>query len=218
VSGSVQWCHSPGEAGAASLVHWLARDIGAPAFGSARLAVVPTRHAKVQLQTLRRYPAHRTLTIPWGYEAPATMVGAERPLVVVRGGTADGPLGHWQRELDGLGPLRLLAPDAPAAQRRAAVAEAGAVVVLDHEVAFGTALWEALAAGRPVVASDLPPLNEAPRARIHWADADRQGSLRAAVEAALATQHTEPIGARPWSTVADQLEGVLDDPMWLCKG
>lgn len=215
----VRLVNAPGDAAADSAVLWLASENTAPAFGAARLAIVPTRHAKVQLQTLRGYPAHRTLTLPWGVDVVefATRSQASRRILMVQPKTPGAALAAWANEFAGLGEVVALGPGGTATQRRQAIASAGCVVLLDHEVAYGFDLHEALALGVPVVASDLPPLNEAPRDRVHWADADRAGSLRAAVENALAaprgdTRSLAP--ARTWRDVAAQLNAVLLDSAW----
>lgn len=222
VGSNVRLLNAPGEMSDAAVVLWLASDGGAPAFGAARLAIVPTRHAKVQLQTLRGYPPQRTLTVAWGIEDQAgtaeTRREKARVIGLVEGCPRGAAMAAWVRELEGLGDVHAVPAVGDGAARRAAIAAADVVVVLDHEVAFSFAMWEALAAGVPVVAADLPPLNEAPRAIVHWADEDQRGSLRQATRAALAKGiDAARVGhrARSWREVAAQLEGTLCDPAWV---
>lgn len=184
----------------------------------ATFIVTPSRHTKIQLQTLHRFPAHRVLTLPWGpglaglaqpTDPPAGTL-PEEPFLLAVG--IFKPHKNWRfliSRLTGLwqsGRLRhpLVVAGMNAAGREVLTAWAAGAGMADRVrclpwledgqllgvyrraealvfpsliEGFGFPVVEAMAMGTPVLAADLPPMNEVGGSALRTFDPDRPATF-----------------------------------------
>ncbi|MDK2971868.1 MAG: hypothetical protein PWP23_1623 [Candidatus Sumerlaeota bacterium] len=242
---------------------------GTPAYMKAWLAVLrrraayivtPSRHTKVQLQTLHGFAAHRVLTLPWG-PGLAGMAEAREPAGGVLPGEPyllsvgiDKPHKNWRFLIERLAglwksgalelPLAVAGMDAPGRERLKAIARragaaddrlrflpwmddgamlaayAGARALLFPSAieGFGFPVIEAMAMGTPVVAADLPPMNEVGAGALALFDPDRPASFDEAVlhilgddslRASLRAAGQRRAAEHAWPKLASRMADVL---------
>jgi len=232
---------------------WLSRLRERAAF-----VITPSRHTKVQLQTLHRLPAHRVLTIPWGpglrtcttEESPIEGLPPAGSLLAVGIYKAHKNWGFLMRRLaalwgsgalvtplviacpseKGRAELRKLvdatgcnervhfAPHLTDAQMGGLYRRACALLFPSLVEGFGFPIVEAMAAGVPVVAADLPPMNEVGGDALLAFDPDSPESFDRAVlravgdaparEAAI-SRGLELASRFRWDSVAQRMENVF---------
>lgn len=215
----------------------------------ARFVVTPSRHSKVQLQTLFGFDAARVLRVAWG----PGVAGLAEPDEVRSNLLPEGrffiavginkphknweflfrQLGErWRREEDfpslvvaGFGPLVELSRNARRWHRSGrihflpplpdgellSVYRASAGLLFPSLIeGFGFPVAEAQALGVPVVAADLPPMNELTTQSTALFDPDSPASFHRALDGALKNPRPEPATDLSWVRAAEKFTEILE--------
>lgn len=222
--------------------------------------ITPSRHTKVQLQTLHGFAAHQVLTLPWGPglaglaepvepENPnlpdddfLLSVGIYKPhknwlflirrlaglwrkgrldLPLVIAGMSDTGIQELWRIGDkaGVSDRLYFLPRVKDSEMLGIYRRARALLFPSAVEGFGFPIIESMAMGTPVVAADLPPMNEVGGDALLAFDLDNPKSFDRAVMRAISSQsgRREAIerglaqaARHSWSKLAEGIEEVLE--------